>query len=44
MTVPELKRLKALEQENQRLKAMYADISIEHKILKEVLEKSTPIW
>ena len=42
MTVPELKRLKALEQENQRLKAMYADISIEHKILKEVLEKKYP--
>ncbi len=41
MTVPELKRLKALEEENQRLKSMYADISLEHKILKEVMEKST---
>ncbi len=42
MSVSELKRLKELEAENQRLKAMYADISLEHKILKEVLEKKYP--
>lgn len=42
MNVSELKRLKELEAENQRLKAMYADVSLEHKILKEVLEKKYP--
>ena len=42
MSVPALKRLKGLEAENQRLKAMYADVSLEHKILKEVLEKKFP--
>ena len=42
MSVSELKRLKELEAENRRLKAMYADVSLEHKILKEVLEKKFP--
>ena len=42
MSVSELKRLKELEAENRRLKAMYADISLEHKILKEVIEKKFP--
>tara|TARA_R110000868_G_C10812769_1_gene757984 strand:- start:844 stop:1131 length:288 start_codon:yes stop_codon:yes gene_type:complete len=39
MTSSELQRLKALEAENIRLKQMYADISLDHKILKEVMEK-----
>lgn len=42
MSVPDLKRLKELEAENRRLKAMYADVSMEHKILKEVIEKKFP--
>lgn len=42
MNVSELKRLKELETENRRLKAMYAEVSLEHKILKEVLEKKFP--
>ena len=42
MSVLELKRLKELESENRRLKSMYADISLEHKILNEVLEKKYP--
>lgn len=42
MNVSELKRLKELEAENQRLKAMYADVSLEHKILKEVIGKKFP--
>jgi putative transposase len=42
MNVSELKRLKELESENRRLKTMYADISMEHSILKEVLEKKFP--
>lgn len=37
--VSELKRLKELEAENQRLKTMYANISLEHTILKDILEK-----
>jgi putative transposase len=35
----ELKRLKELEEENRKLKAMFADLSLEHKILKDVLTK-----
>lgn len=42
MSLSDLKRLKELERENQRLKAMYADISLDHKILKEVVEKKFP--
>jgi putative transposase len=42
MSISELKRLKELEVENCRLKAMYAEISLEHSILKEVLEKKFP--
>ncbi len=39
MTVAELKRLKKLERENQRLKQMYATLSMDHELLREVLEK-----
>jgi putative transposase len=42
MSLSELKRLKALEQENSRLKRLYADLSLDHSILKEVLEKKCP--
>jgi putative transposase len=35
----ELKRLKELEQENQRLKQMYADVSLDNKMLKDLLSK-----
>jgi putative transposase len=42
MSVSELRRLKELEAENRRLKTMYADISMEHRILKEVIEKKFP--
>lgn len=35
----ELKRLKELEEENKKLKAMYADLALDHKILKDVLSK-----
>ena len=34
-----IKRLKELEQENRKLKQMYADLSLEHRIMKEVIEK-----
>lgn len=39
MSVAELKRLKQLEDENRRLKQMYATLSMDHELLKEVLEK-----
>ena len=42
MGIAEIQRLKALEKENQRLKAMYAEISLEHKVLKDVIEKKFP--
>jgi putative transposase len=35
----EVARLKTLEAENRRLKQMYADLSLEHQVLKEIVEK-----
>ena len=35
----ELRRLRELEEENRKLKAMYADLALDHKILKDVLSK-----
>jgi len=35
----ELKRLKELEQENQKLKQMYADVSLDLKMVKDLLSK-----
>ena len=34
----QLKRLKELEEENRKLKEMYADLSLEHKFLQDVLQ------
>lgn len=34
-----LRRLKALEAENRRLKQMYADLSLENEVLKDILAK-----
>lgn len=42
MSVSDIQRLKALEDENMKLKQMYADISLEHRVLKEVMEKKFP--
>lgn len=39
MTVSEAKRLKALEDENRRLKEMVADLSLDRAILQETLSK-----
>lgn len=39
MEASDIRRLKDLEDENRRLKQMYADISLEHKILKDIVEK-----
>lgn len=35
----ELKRLRELEEENRKLKAMYAELALDNKILKDVLSK-----
>lgn len=34
-----LRKLKELERENDHLKKMYADLSLDHRILKNVIEK-----
>lgn len=39
METQELKRLKELEEENRKLKSMYADLALDNKILKDVLTK-----
>jgi putative transposase len=39
MQESDLKRLKQLEEENRRLKHMYAELSIDHRILKDIVEK-----
>jgi len=37
--VSDLKRLKEIENENRRLKQMYADLSLGHEVLKDIIEK-----
>ena len=39
MEVSDVKRLKELEKENRRLKQMYADLRLENRVLKDVIEK-----
>jgi putative transposase len=39
MQASDIKRLKELEEENARLKKMYAELSLDHTIIKEVLSK-----
>jgi putative transposase len=39
MGVAELRRLKALEKENKRLKQLVADLTLDKHMLQEVLEK-----
>lgn len=39
MDASALRRLKELEAENQRLKRMYAELSLDHQILKDLVEK-----
>jgi putative transposase len=39
MTASDIKKLKELEDENRRLKQMYADLSLQHEALKDVVEK-----
>lgn len=39
MGVEELRRLKSLDEENKRLKALVADLSLDKQILQDVLSK-----
>jgi putative transposase len=39
MQASDIKRLRELEDENRRLKKMYAELTLEHVMLKEVLTK-----
>jgi len=39
MSSKELKRLKSLEDENRKLKQMYATLALDHQMAKEVIEK-----
>jgi len=39
LNVSELKRIKELEQENARLKKMYAELSLVHDAFKDAVEK-----
>ena len=39
MQASDIRRLRELEEENRQLKKMYAELSLEHVMLKEVLTK-----
>jgi putative transposase len=39
MEISELKKHKELEEENRKLKAMYADLALDNKMLKDILGK-----
>lgn len=39
MEAGDLKRLKALEEENAKLKRMYAELALDHQMAKEIIEK-----
>ncbi|PJE77349.1 hypothetical protein CI610_03732 [invertebrate metagenome] len=39
MDASDIKRLKDLEEENRRLKKMFAGLSLDHRILKDIVEK-----
>jgi len=39
METQQLKELKSLQEENRKLKQMFADLSLDHRILKDIIEK-----
>jgi putative transposase len=39
METSQLRKMKDLEEENRKLKQMYADLSLDHRILKDIIEK-----
>ena len=40
MSGTEIKRMRQLEEENRKLKQMYANLSLENNVLKELIEKN----
>ena len=41
MDVNQVRRLKELEEENRKLKQMYADLALDNRILRDVIEKNS---
>ena len=39
MELADIKRLKELQEENKKLKRMFADLSLKHEALKDIVEK-----
>ena len=39
MEASDLRRLRELEEENRRLKKMFAELSLDHMVLKDIIEK-----
>lgn len=39
MEASDLWRMRELQEENRRLKQMYAELSLEHQVLKDIVEK-----
>jgi len=39
MDVSQVRRLKELEEENRKLKQIYADLALDNRILRDVIEK-----
>lgn len=39
MEASDIRKMRELEEENRQLKRMYAELSLDHRILKDVLEK-----
>ncbi|PJE77301.1 hypothetical protein CI610_03784 [invertebrate metagenome] len=39
MDASDIKRLKDLEEENRRLKQRFADLSLDYRIIKDIVEK-----
>lgn len=39
MEVSDIRKMKELMEENRRLKQMYADLSLQHEALKDIVEK-----
>lgn len=41
MDVSQVRRLKELEEENRKLKQIYADLALDNRILRDVIEKNS---
>lgn len=39
MEISDIRKLKELAEENRRLKQMYAELSLKHEVLKDIVEK-----